>query len=173
MPTVFRRVHEQNIDTKVCNTTTSTLLVPENLFLHLQRILPVSTSPSQKNSINFRMGLKFLLNKYRGFLAIGNLPFSSKPKLTFQNDGLNLIPAKFRPDNADWFELGILAYGLGVSRCWLFSYLVELELSGVGEFMALKPVRDVVATPSISRPRLIQQISGKRHFIRRILHFRI
>jgi hypothetical protein len=51
--------------------------------------------------------------------------------------------------------------------------LLELELSGIGEFIALEPVRDAVATPNVSRPRLVLQISGKRRFLNRKIHFRI
>jgi hypothetical protein len=151
----------------------STLLIPETLVPSLSQAIPVSLSKKGTIVFNFRLGLHYLLQKYRGLLACSNLPFSSKPKLSFQSPGLNLVPFKFRPHDADWFELGILASGLGVSKCWLFSYLLELELSGIGEFMALKPVRDAVATPNISRPRLVLQISGKRRFLNRKIHFRI
>ena len=146
MPTLFNRVHTKNIDLKESSETVSTLLIPENLAENLKSILPIGSTKKGKEFTNFRLGLKFLLNKYRGFLAIGNLPFAGKPKLTYQREGLNLQEFKFRPDNGDWFELGIIAYGLGVSRCWLFSYLLELELSGLGEFLALKVVRDGLAT---------------------------
>ena len=65
--------------------------------------------------------MKKLLDKYRGMLARGYLPFQEKPKLTYQEEGLELQKFCFRSDDADWYELGILAYGCGVSRCWLFS----------------------------------------------------
>lgn len=173
MPTYFNRIHKKNIDLKESYETNSTLLIPKTLTKDLNSILPVSTTKQGTEFINFRLGLKLLLNKYRGFLAIGELPFADKPKLTYQQEGLNLHKFKFRPDNSDWFELGILAYGLGVSRCWLFTYLLELELSGLGDFLALKVVRNGLTTPTVSRPRMIHQIMGKRRFISRILHFRV
>jgi hypothetical protein len=37
-----------------------------------------------KKSYNFKVGLKKPLEKYRGLLAVGYLPFSEKPKLTYQ-----------------------------------------------------------------------------------------
>jgi hypothetical protein len=174
MPTLFKRIHPNQIDLKTyTKRTVSTLLIPEILFEQLHSVLPHTTSPKGKKTISYNTALHYLLNKYKGFLACGNLPFSKKPKLAYQSPNLKLIPAKFRPDSANWFELGVLAYGLGVSRCWLFSYLIELELSGIGEFFSLKLVRDAVATPNASRPRLIHQITGKRHYLNRTLHFRI
>jgi hypothetical protein len=64
-----------------------------------------------KKSYNFKAGLKKLLEKYRGFLTLGYLPFEEKPKLSYQEKGLELERFSFRPDDADWFELGILVYG--------------------------------------------------------------
>ncbi len=172
MPTFFPRTHSQKIDLEISNKRTcSTLLIPEKLIDKLYLAIPLSDGTLK--SWNFRKGLSKLLHKYRGFLACGNLPFQSKPKLTYQSNHLSLIPFKFRPNDADWFELGCIAYGLGVSRCWLFTYLIELELSGIGEFFSLKKVSDAVTTPSVSRPRLIHQITGRRRYINRILHFRI
>jgi hypothetical protein len=120
-----------------------------------------------------KAGLKRLLDKYRGFLALGFLPFQGKPKLTYQEEGLELERFSFRPDEADWFELGMLAYGCGVSRCWLFSFLVTLELSLLGDFVELVKARLGDTTLYHARPRLIHQIFGKRRYIHRILHFRL
>jgi hypothetical protein len=173
MPTFFLRNHRKNIDLKESSVSCSTLLIPESLIENLPSVLPTSSTKNGKKFLDFRLGLKLLLQKYKGFLAIGNLPFAGKPKLTYQKEGLSLQVFKFRPDNDDWFELGILAYGLGVSRCWLFSYLLELELSGLGDFLALKEAKIGLATPKISRPRMVQQIMGKCRYISRILHFRI
>lgn len=173
MPTLFNRTHKKNVDLKESRLTVSTLLIPATLTDNLKSILPVSVNKKGKESIQFALGLKLLLDKYRGFLAVGNLPFKGKPKLTYQEDDLDLQSFKFRPANGDWFELGMIAYGLGVSRCWLFSYMLELELSGLGDFLALKIVGDVLATPKVSRPRMVHQITGRRRFINRILHFRI
>ena len=117
MPTLFNRIHRKNIDLKESCVTVSTLLIPEIFVENLDSILPVGMTKDGKKFTNFRLGLKLLLNKYRGFLAVGNLPFAGKPKLTYQREGLDLQVFKFRPDNGDWFELGMLAYGLGVSRC--------------------------------------------------------
>ncbi|AVQ13092.1 PF07600 family protein [Leptospira santarosai] len=43
----------------------------------------------------------------------------------YQDKDLNLQKMNFRPFEEDWCKLGILAWGLGVSRCLLFSLLLE------------------------------------------------
>ena len=133
----------------------------------------VLNTKTNKRSYNFKLGLKRLLEKYRGFFASGYLPFQGKPKLTYQKEGLELEKFSFRPDDVDWHEPGILAYGCGVSRCWLFAFLLSLELSLVGEFVDLVKTKFGDTTLYHSRPRLIQQIFGKRSYIHRILHFRL
>jgi hypothetical protein len=175
MISYFHRRHEKKIDLKEFErSTVSTLLIPKHLVEKLELVIPfVENSKTKKKSYKLKDGLKKLLDKYRGLLARGYLPFQDKPKLTYQEEGLELQKFCFRPDDGDWYELGILAYGCGVSRCWLFSFLVALDLSLLGEF--LDRVKEIfgVTSADISRPRLIQQIFGQRRFIHRILHFRL
>jgi hypothetical protein len=175
MISYFNRRHEKKIDLKKLErSTASTLLVPKHLVEKLDLVIPyVENSKTKKKSYKFKEGLKKLLEKYRGLLARGYLPFQNKPKLTYQEEGLELQKFCFRPDDEDWYELGILAYGCGVSRCWLFSFLVELDLSLMGEFIDRTKEIFGVTSADVSRPRLIQQIFGKRRFIQRTLHFRL
>jgi len=109
--TFFQRRHEKRIDLKAFErSTVSTLLIPKHLIEKLNLVLPVVLDTATiKKSYNFKAGLKKLLDKYRGFLASGFLPFQEKPKLTFRKEGLELQRFSFRPDDADWFEWGILA----------------------------------------------------------------
>ena len=176
MISYFHRRHEKKVDLKGFNrwSSVSTLLIPKHLVEKLELVIPfVENSKTKKKSYKLKDGLKKLLDKYRGLLARGYLPFQDKPKLTYQEEGLELQKFCFRPDDGDWYELGILAYGCGVSRCWLFSFLVALDLSLLGEF--LDRVKEIfgVTSADISRHRLIQQIFGQRRFIHRILHFRL
>jgi len=175
MISYFHRRHDKKIDLKEFErSTVSTLLIPKHLVEKLNLVIPyVESSKTKKKSYKLKEGLKKLLEKYRGLLARGYLPFQEKPKLTYQEDGLELQKFCFRPDDADWHELGILAYGCGVSRCWLFSFLVELDLSLLGEFIDRTKEIFGVTSADVSRPRLIQQIFGKRRYIHRILHFRL
>jgi len=175
MISYFHRRHEKKVDLKGFNrSSVSTLLIPKHLVEKLGLVIPfVENSKTKKKSYKLKDGLKRLLEKYRGLLARGYLPFQEKPKLTYQEEGLDLQKFCFRPDDADWFELGILAYGCGVSRCWLFSFLVELDLSLLADFVDIGKAIFGVTSADLSRPRLIQQIFGKRRFIHRILHFRL
>lgn len=175
MPAYFQRELDAQVDIKTFDSKTiSTLLVPKHLCKKMNRVIPNGVHPKNgKIFWNFRSGLQRLLNKYRGFLASGNLPFQQKPKLTFQDEGLELQKFSFRPDDDVWFELGILAYGCGVSRCWLFSYLLSLELSGISMLVSHPEFQKGVTTATHSRPRLILQIKGKRRYIHRKVHFRL
>jgi hypothetical protein len=175
MASFFQRHQEEQVDIQVYDRTTiSTLLVPKELVEVLSKVIPNTINPKNGKVIwDFRNGLRRLVDKYRGFLASGNLPLQSKPKLTFQDEGQDLQKFSFRPDDDVWFELGILAYGCGVSRCWLFSYLVSLELSGISMLVSRPEFQKGVTTATLSRPRLILQIFGKRHYIHRKVHFRI
>jgi hypothetical protein len=175
MISYFHRRHEKKVDLKEFEkSTVSTLLIPKHLVEKLELVIPyVENSKTKKKSYRFKEGLKKLLDKYRGLLAKGYLPFQEKPKLTYQEEGLELQKFCFRPDDADWFELGILAYGCGVSRCWLFSFLVELDLSLLADFIDIQKAICGVTSADVSRPRLIHQILGKRRYIHRILHFRL
>jgi len=55
----------------------------------------------------------------------------------------------------------------------LFSFLVELDLSLLADFVDIGKAIFGVTSADLSRPQLIQQIFGKRRFIHRILHFRL
>jgi len=176
MRTFFNRKQQKMVDLKNFDRpTVSTLLVPKDLVPVLDKLCFVDYHPKTNKKIyNLRGALNFLLNKYRAFLAIGYLPFAEKPKLTYQDPDLDLQRFSFRSNDADWFELGILAYGCGVSRCWLFAFLLSLEMNvAIQECLRIRSKVFGVTTPDISRPRLIQQVFGKRRYIHRILHFRL
>jgi hypothetical protein len=76
------------------------------------------------------------------------LAFAEKPKLTYQEDGLELQKFSFRPDDVDWFELGIF---------WR---------------MVVEPVETEITTTTADLG-LIHKIFGKKRYIHRILHFRL
>lgn len=175
MPGYFNRIQEREVDLEVYKKgTVSTLLVPMDLAKRMSGIVIATFNPKTRDlCFDFRSTLRLLLEKYRSILASGNLPFQQKPKLTFQEEGLDLQRFSFRPDDADWFEFGLLAYGCGVSRCWLFSYLLEWELSGVSLLVSRPEFKNAVTTAALSRPRLILQIYGKRRYIHRKIHFRL
>lgn len=174
MTTVFRRKHYCEIDLDAYKKeTVSTFLIPEKIAKKLRRICPSTYAPKKGRTYQFAFLLNKLINKYRGWFAIGEIPFNKNPKLLYQEKGQNLQTFKFRPRNVDWFELGILANGVGVTKCWLFTYLLTLELSLLRQFTEKHLFEKIISAPRASRPRVIYQIYGNRRFIQRILHFRI
>jgi hypothetical protein len=82
-----------------------------------------------------RKFLALLLDKYRILTHSGALPEACKLKTEFQDEGQDLQRVNFKPDNDDWLELGQVATFYGKSRCWIFTYLLRLEVLGFGELM--------------------------------------
>ncbi len=119
MKTFFNRKQQNKVDLKAFPLpTVSTLLIPKELLPALDKICFVGYNPKTNKKIyDLRAGLHLLLNKHRGFLALGNLPFAPKPKP------------------------------------------VEARLLSLSKH----------TTVELSRPRLIQQIFGKRRYIHRII----
>ena len=100
------------------NQTVSTLLIPESMmpsFLFLVK---------NHGAGNTSVYLRNLLFMYRTLTHSGMIPSPISVKTEYQEEGLNLCRVGFRPDNADWLELGELALAFGKSRCWLFVFLL-------------------------------------------------
>ncbi|HMX30782.1 MAG TPA: DUF1564 family protein [Leptospiraceae bacterium] len=79
----------------------------------------------------------------------------------------------FRVDNDDWIELGELALAFGKSRCYLFSYLVELDLLGFWD--ALSNFNMNLGAPT--HPKLSLKVSWKlnraKYSFKRAYHVKI
>ncbi len=63
-----------------------------------------------------------LLEKKLSYLISGKL------KKQYQPDGLSLKPVFFYPSEEDWAHLSILSNGTGYSRCFIFVFLLLLDL---------------------------------------------
>ncbi|MCB1177655.1 MAG: DUF1564 family protein, partial [Leptospiraceae bacterium] len=122
-------------DLEVIGVTSSSLLIPENLLIIYQKL---------EIKKNRREILAYLLRKYKFFLGNWQFRSSRKIKTLFQDSGLDLKRISFKPRNSDWLELGTIAMGFGVSRTYLFSYLLELEDRGLGDFFDIPQIRNVV-----------------------------
>ena len=68
---------------------------------------------------------------YRTLTHSGMIPEPITVKTEYQEEGQNLCRVGFRPSNSDWIELGELALAFGKSRCWLFVYLLKLDIMGL------------------------------------------
>lgn len=106
----------------------STLLIPA----HLCDPLKQKQKDLGKNLTGY---LRFLLKSYKSLTHSGMLPPPQKIKTEFQDEGLDLKRVSFRPHNVDWIELGELALAFGKSRCWMFTFLFELDLTGFWEIL--------------------------------------
>lgn len=93
-----------------------TLLIPEQI-IRMRKL--------RADKLNLE--LSFLLKKYQKAALRKKFLGKSFPAVSYQKKGLKLTRMNFRPDEKDWVELGILAQGLGVSRCLLFSILEQWE----------------------------------------------
>ncbi len=51
-----------------------------------------------------------------------------KWKKGYQEAGQDLVPVYFFPDDCDWARLSIISYASGFSRCYIFVYLMLLDL---------------------------------------------
>ena len=112
------------------NQTVSTLLIPANL-------MPVFLSLVKNHGAgNICVYLRNLLFMYRTLTHSGMIPSPITLKTEYQEEGLNLCRVGFRPDNSDWLELGELALAFGKSRCWLFVYLLKLDIMGLWYLLA-------------------------------------
>ncbi|MBL0263229.1 MAG: DUF1564 family protein [Leptospiraceae bacterium] len=59
---------------------------------------------------------------------------------------MELRRVSFRVPNADWVEIGELALAFGKSRCWVFTFLFELDLTGFWEMLLESGLNDAVPT---------------------------
>lgn len=140
--------------------TVSTLLVPENLLPILEKL---------NESESLKLILKRFLKKYKFLFFSGATRFSNKVRIQYQEEGLNLKAIKFRPDLKDWMELGIIAYSLGFSRCFLFSFFLSLEGSPFSELADDPKVRVVVATQTRSQVKGLWELRrGRSAFIQKL-----
>lgn len=123
----------------------STLLVPAHLIQALK---------SKKNIHGKKISayLRNILKMYRTLTHSGMIPDPRKIKTEYQDEGLDLKRVSFRPGNADWLELGELALAFGKSRCWVFTFLLELDLTGFSEILYTSGLD--VAVPTQNNLRL-------------------
>ena len=70
--------------------------------------------------------LRNLVEAYRHSYLEGQFPQRAGLKCFYQTPGQSLVKISFRVENGVWLEFGQMAAYLGVSRCYLFAYLLEL-----------------------------------------------
>ena len=106
---------------RLSDKTISTLLVPSHL-------LPDLKQKTKEHGNSLVIYLRNLLWMCRTLTHSGMIPPPIKIKSEYQDEGLDLKRVNFRVGNSDWIELGELALAFGKSRCWLFVFLLKLDL---------------------------------------------
>ncbi len=141
----------------------STLLVPAHLIDALKL-------KKNEHGRQISVYLRNLLKMYKTLTHSGMLPRPRKIKTEFQDEGLDLKRITFRPNNADWLELGELALAFGKSRCWVFTFLFELDLTGFWETLYESGLNDAVPTKnklhlkvSLTLRRVSQEFARSYH----------
>jgi hypothetical protein len=136
-----------NMETKL--DSSSTLLIPEIMLDEFK------FRADKYNGVpNY---FKALLRKFRIFTHAGLIPAPSKLKTEFQKEGQNLKRVNFVPSNVDWLEIGCIALSYGKSRTWVFTFLLYLDILGVGKLIQKAGfVRGVPVLPSTQLRGAIQ-----------------
>jgi Protein of unknown function (DUF1564) len=80
--------------------------------------------------------LRYLLRTFRLFNYSGMVPKANKVKTEYQVEGLRYVRVDFKVSNDLWIQLSALALYYGKSRCWLFTFLLSLDLAGFGEIIS-------------------------------------
>lgn len=119
--------------------TISTLLVPAHLLEDLKR-------KTKENGNSLIIYLRNLLRMYRIVTHSGMILPPKKIKTEYQEEGLDLKRVNFRVGNADWIELGELALAFGKSRCWMFTFLLELDILGFWDILSESGLSNAVPT---------------------------
>jgi hypothetical protein len=129
--------------------SSSSLLIPDILFDEFKsRAKKYNGVPTY---------FKAVLRKFRIFTHAGLIPAPSKLKTEFQKEGQNLKRVNFVPNNADWLEIGCIALSYGKSRTWVFTYLLYLDILGVGKLIQKAGFsRGVPVSPSYQLQGTIQ-----------------
>ncbi len=133
--------------------TVSSLLVPS----HLVADLKLKTKEHGNSLVVY---FRNLLWMFRSFTHSGMIPPPRRIKTEYQAKGLDLKRVSFRVGNTDWLELGELALAFGKSRCWMFTYLLELDLLGVWEILSKSGLN--IAVPTSTKLRLRVSVSLRR-----------
>ncbi len=144
----------------------STLLVPAHLIAALK-------TKKKEHGRQMTVYLRNLLKMYRTLTHSGMLPPPRKIKMEYQEEGLNLKRVTFRPSNADWLELGELALAFGKSRCFVFTFLLELDLSGFWEMLYESGLDDAVPTNSNLRLKVSCSLKRVLQDFTRSYHVRV
>ncbi|MBM9499785.1 DUF1564 domain-containing protein [Leptospira sp. 201903071] len=136
-----------------------TILIPESDYLALD----------PKAQKDLKKKLPYLLRRYGKYLAGASRLNVKAGKILYQKNRGPMKRINFRVESGMWNILGMFALSHGVSRCFLFNYMLTLETLEVGD--------SIVETMNAGAPtfhqvyRFIWQLELQSKRIFRILEF--
>jgi Protein of unknown function (DUF1564) len=123
----MNEIYVSEIDSHFQKRTTSTLRIPREMMDEFEGKV--------REQGGVERYFRFLLKRFRLLNYCGMIPETSKLKIEYQTEGIGYVRVDFQPSDEDWAELSALALYYGKSRCWLFTFLLSLDLLGVGELL--------------------------------------
>lgn len=144
----------------------STLLIPEYLYEDFRL-------KTKKFKGNTSLYLQSLLRRFRTVTHSGLIPEPEKLKTSFQERGLNLQKVSFKPKNVDWIELGELAFAFGKSRCWLFVFLLKLDIVNMWNSLVEAGLKKIVPTISNLKMVVFHRLERFSYNFARSYHIRL
>ena len=115
----------------------STLLMPDSMYADFRL-------KTKKHKGNTALYLHSLLRRFRTITHSGMIPEPEKLKTSYQERHLDLKKVSFKPKNQDWIELGELALIFGKSRCWMFVFLLKLDLANMWHCLVEAGLKKIV-----------------------------
>ncbi len=101
------------------NRAPVTILIPQSLLSHGRRFLTLNSGAACLHRLMRRHGPALIhlctSRRVRG-------------RMTYQRPGQDLVRCQFRVSETSWARLSALAYGSGMSRCAVFTWMLEREL---------------------------------------------
>lgn len=146
--------------------TVSSLLIPG----HLNEGFRTKTKKFKGNTAVY---LHSLLRRFRTITHSGLIPEPEKLKTTYQDRDLNLMKVSFKPKNEDWIELGELALAFGKSRCWVFVFLLKLDLVNMWLLLVEAGLKKIVPMISNIELRVFQGLERFSYSFAREYHVKV
>lgn len=144
----------------------STLLIPEYLYADFRL-------KTKKHKGNTALYFHSLLRRFRTLTHSGMIPEPEKLKTTYQERDLGLKKVSFTPKNLDWLELGELALVFGKSRCWMFVFLLKLDLVNMWHCLVEAGLKKIVPMVTNLELMVFQRIERLSYTFARGYHVKV
>lgn len=137
-----------------------TFLIPRELLQRARFLLATPSGSACLGRLMHRHG-PILVNRAKSHRV--------RSRVQYQPEGLDLVRYQFRVNEGTWARLSALAYGSGMSRCAVFSWMLSRELDPCVEVhtsgQQLMPFTHIAATMAIlpNPVQIIRMMSIREH----------